>query len=156
GIMSAGLAFLLLALAGCGNPAPKLINAIVKPKKKLPTPGQKFGERLRAPIQGGNPAQAGQSINEMKKPLKRAQADMKKLDVPSSASAKKLYEVHQRFLKGQEEFVQKFGEAVKILEEPGVAAQAKAAKIQNVLGQIQGKEQRDLMELQNAQREFAK
>jgi len=153
-----GLVFCVGLLSGCGNQAVNFNNSIAKANQKLAAAGLEFGQKVKDALSGqpGKIREVKSSYQNVLKVLDGVKADMKALSVPSSASAKKLYDAHQRFLKGQEEGAKQFGEIVKILENNTLNAGDKQAKISQIITQIGALEQKDLVELQSAQREFAK
>jgi hypothetical protein len=153
-----GLVFCLLMLSGCGGPALKFNNAIAGANKKMADVGMEFGKAVGEVLSGQETSlpKAKAAHEKWVKTLSDVKAEMKTLTVPSSASGKKLYETHQRFLQVQEEFSGMFGEIVRILEDKKLDAKTKQVRVQQILSQIEPKESPVLAELQNAQREFAK
>jgi hypothetical protein len=153
-----GLSLCVLLLSGCGGPAVKFNNAIAMANKKLADVGQEFGVAVGEVLAGqqSSMTKVKASYDKLKKTMSDVKAEMKNLTIPSSASAQKLYDSHQRFLKGEEEFVTMFGQVVQILEDSKLNANTKRTKVEQILSQVAAKEKPLLADLQSTQREFAK
>jgi hypothetical protein len=157
GLAMFGLA--TLCLAGCGNKGAVEFNEkIVQANQRLAKVGEPFGRAI-------GPALAEQPVNldEVRRTYKAAAEEIKNVKaesltwkVPSGASAKNLYDAHQRFLTMQQEGIDNFGEMVKIAENGRMPAGEKKNKLQTILMQFDQKEKVALAELQSLQQAFAK
>jgi hypothetical protein len=150
------LGVFLLAAAGCAGEAVTFNNAIVNYNKRLNEAGKKFGEALAPALQGGavNVAQVKATYAEVESTLEQVKKDFAALHVPKSASGQKLAKSYEKFLAGQESAVKnQMAQLVKLVEAPG---RPNAGMLMSVLQEVGRREQGDLAELQNAQREFAR
>src|SRR5947209_19377682 len=94
---------LLLSAAGCGRlgASPIAFNqAIASANKRIATDSETLGSNIGAVLQNDPTAisKAKASYQKVQTTFREVKSDMAKLQVPPSDSAKKLYELHQKFL----------------------------------------------------------
>src|SRR5947209_5100246 len=98
----------LLMVAGCAQrEAVNFNNTIANSNKKLNDAGKRFGEALQPALKGGqaNLGEVKAAYQGALNALAEVKKDVGSVKVPDSASAKKLMEGYQEFLKGQEEAI---------------------------------------------------
>jgi len=151
----ATVALAALAVAGCAGEAVRFNNSLAEYNKRLNAAGKKFGETLTPALQGGN-ANAGQvrsAYNNMLSTVEAVKRDFNALTPPPSATGKRLADTYRKFLQGQEGMIKnQLGEITRMVEQ----GKANGGQIMMLLQQIEGQERRDLSELQEVQRQFAK
>ncbi len=149
------LAVAALAAAGCAGEAVRFNNSIVDYNKRLAAAGKRLGETLAPALQGGqvNAADVKGAYNEVLNTLDQVKKEFASLKVPSGASAKKLADAYGKFLQGQEDMVRnQMGQLVKMAE----SGKPAPGQMMGLLQAIGAREQADLVNVQAAQREFAR
>src|SRR5262249_1685691 len=147
---------LFLALPGCKGEAVSFNNKLAGTNKRLEEAGRKFGQTL-APQGQGRPVNAAEvrgAYEQLVQVLNEVKAETKDMQIPSSASAKRLYDTHQKFLQGQEAGVKQFGEIVRMVETKALGPGG-MIQFQQTMQQLAAREQQDLNELRAAQQAFA-
>lgn len=126
--------------------------------KRLSPAVQQFGQALQAALaQGGRNTQAVRLQQQaVQNSIASLRTEVQSWNVPNSTSAKALHQSYLRFLKGQDEAMQKFGDVITILENAALSTSQKRLKMQQILRPLEMAEQTQLAELQRLQREFAR
>ena len=148
----------LVAVTGCGKSSVTFNNSLSEANQRIAKAGEAWGLAAAEAIDG-DPSSiqrfkaAQQSLQTV---LADVKADMQALQVPDSPTAKRLYEAHQQFLRGQEEIMNnQFAEIGRLVEDTSVAPEAKAQRFMELAMQAEQIESRDLVPLQQVQRQFA-
>jgi hypothetical protein len=154
------LALLGPAVQG-GERAPvKFNNAFIEFSKKLSAAGKKLGQLARPALEGqaADLKQVRKAYAEVEKVLAQVKKEAAALPLPpKSMSAPKLARAYARFLKGQEDMVKKeMREVVGLLDKANPIDAAGQARLLAILRDVAAREQKDLAELHEAQREFAR
>lgn len=127
-------------------------------QKRLEEAGKQFGQAMQTClIQGGrNTLPVRTQYQSAQNTVNAVRTEVQSWAVPNSAAAKNLHQGYQRFLQGQVETMQKFGEIVAILENGALPPQQKSQRIQQIVQTVEAAERTQLAELQSLQREFAR
>ena len=149
----------LTTMPGCGGKDAVTFNDnIVQSIQRLQVVGQKFSSTLVPLFQGGsaNAAEVRQAHKESVEALAAVKADISTWKVPSGDSAQQLHQSFLMVLKTQDEAINQFGEAAKIVEDSKLLNQVKARRIAEIFEKLEGGEKAAVQDLQAKQQAFAK
>jgi hypothetical protein len=152
------LSGLLLAASGCGRSSLSFNNALSEANQRIAGAVEPCGEAAFAAMDG-DPAAVARfkaADQNLRKVMADVKAEMQAVEVPDSPTARRLYEAHQRYLRGHEEIVNnQFVEISRMIEDASMAPEAKGQRFLELVQQIEQIESRDLVPLQQIQREYA-
>ena len=153
----AGL-FCLVAVAGCGRSNIAFNNALSEANQRIAKSGEAWSNHLEGAL-SGDPAAIQRmkaAEQDLRNVLADVKADMQALQVPDSPTAKRLYDAHQKFLAGQDEILNnEFAEITRLIEDQETPQHEKVQRFIALAQSAEARENQDLLELQQIQREFA-
>ena len=151
------LALATLAAAGCDRNAAQFNNTLAGYNQQLNAVGKKLVQTMLPAVQGGtvNSDQVRDAYDEALSTLDDIRQDFATLKPPPSASGKKFHEGYRRFLQGQNDMLRNdVGRLVRMLQRS-----SKDRTVGPIIAQtyrrMLKREQDDLRELQDLQRDFA-
>lgn len=148
-----------LAITGFNRDAISFNNALSDANRRIAKGGEAWANAAVAAMSGGQAAveRFEAAEDELQKVLDDVKADVRKLEVPDSPAARRLYDAHQQFLRGQDEIIgHQFAKIGKVIADPTTPQEAKLRSFIELAQQAERRELQDLLPLQQAQREFAK
>lgn len=156
-------ALALVVFAGCSkvstNDAVRFNDELVAAGKRVSISGLAFSVAAVKAIEGGvmEVALAKREFENVTDALAKAQSDMKMVKVPDSATARKLFEEHQKLLKLQEAIVSEdFKAIVKVLDDPLITPDVRMRKLRPIANYLKSIDQDQVGNLRQAQAAFAK
>ena len=147
-----------LAITGFNRDAISFNNALSEANRRIAKGGEAWATAAVAAMSGGQAAvkRFEAAEDELRKVLDDVKADVRKLEVPVSPTARRLYKAHQQFLRGQDEIISnQFAEISKLIADQTTPQEAKLRSFVELAQQAERREMQDLVPLQQAQREFA-
>ncbi len=155
---AAALALTVLGVVGCDSEAARYNNTLAEYNRRLYAAGRQLGQSMRPSVQGGrvDTDQVRASYEAAWETVKEIKKEFATLQPPPSATGKKFHESYARFLRGQETMIRDdFGRIVRMLERPDRARSA-GQELVRIAQNALRREQQNIAELQQVQREFCR
>jgi hypothetical protein len=156
------LALALLGSVGCARErqrAASINNSASAASKRLEQAGKTFGEAVGKALQSGAPADAAaarQQYTSLQAVVRAARQEMTDLDVSGVSGGTEFKAATLKFFQNQESMMDTdFKEMLDILEKKGLSKAQRAKAVMEKMTGAAGKESKDLVEIQAAQRAFA-
>jgi hypothetical protein len=161
-VASLALTLALIVSVGCSRErqrAANLNNAASAASKRLEVAGKSFGEAVGKALQSGAPADAAaarQQYTSLQTVVRAARQEMTDMDVSGVSGGSEFKAATLKFFQNQESMMDTdFKEMLDILDKKGMTKAARAKAVLEKMTGAAGKESKDLVEIQAAQRTFA-
>jgi hypothetical protein len=152
------VALVPLAAAGCEPEAVRFNNTIAAYNRRLNDAGKQFVQDVGSARQakGLDADRLWASYDRLRETVKEVKQEFAALEVPPGPSAKRLAEGYAKFLRSQDQMVlNELSRIMRLAQRAGGSGSANP-EIMRLLLEMQRREKRDLAELQQLQREFAR